>query len=144
VAAKKAKATQYELMVMETGDSNGKTEVLTEVSFDELKTIERIAKVLACEKSGVLLEAVKKNVDFWETLVKLISADKNGPKSEDIGAKPAPGASETHNPRLGWREIALRDAAVALKKIAKHVKKHRAADTEGAVAHPAKRAAARK
>ena len=41
------KATRYELMAMKTGDFMGKTEVLAEVSLDELKTIERIAKALA-------------------------------------------------------------------------------------------------
>jgi hypothetical protein len=67
---KKAKA-RYELMAMKVGeDSFGNTEVLAEVSLDELKTIERIAKVLAREKTGVLLVAVKTHVNFWESLEK--------------------------------------------------------------------------
>lgn len=63
---KKAKG-RYELMAMKTGDFMGKTEVLAEMSLDELKTIKRIAKALANDKSGVLLKTVKKHVKFWET-----------------------------------------------------------------------------
>ena len=68
---KKAKAAQYELMAMKVGDGLlGNTEVLAEVSLDELKTIERIAKALAREKTGVLLAAVKTHVDFLGILGK--------------------------------------------------------------------------
>ncbi len=63
---KKAKAERYELMYMKTGDFGGRTEVLAEVSLDELKTIERIAKALASDKTGVFLGTVKEHVDSWE------------------------------------------------------------------------------
>jgi hypothetical protein len=76
-AMQKAKA-RYELMAMKTGDFMGKTEVLAEVSLDELKTIERIAKALAGDKSGVLLETVKKHVDFWEKSAKTLKPAKRG------------------------------------------------------------------
>ena len=67
MTAKKVKSARYELMAMKVGDFGGKTEVLAEVSLDELKAIGRIAAALAGDKSGVLLEAVKKHVDFWES-----------------------------------------------------------------------------
>ena len=64
---KKAKSARYELMAMKAGDGSvGNAEVLAEVSLDELQTIERVAKALAREKTGVLLAAVKTHVDFWE------------------------------------------------------------------------------
>jgi hypothetical protein len=79
VAAKKVKSTRYELMAMKVGDFGGKTEVLAEVSLNELKTIERIAKALAGDKSGVLLETVKKHVNFWE------DAGKNPDEADEAG-----------------------------------------------------------
>ena len=41
-------------------------EVLATVSLDGLKTIERIAKALANDRSGKLLGIFKTHVDFWE------------------------------------------------------------------------------
>ncbi len=74
----KAKS-RYELMAMRAGDNTfGNTEVLAEVSLDELKTIERIAKALAGDKSGVLLETVKKHLDFWEKMAKTLKPAKRG------------------------------------------------------------------
>jgi len=80
MAAKKAKSTRYELMAMKVGDFGGKTEVLAEVSLNELNTIERIAKALAGDKSGVLLGTVKKHVDFWEKSAKAPKPEKRGGK----------------------------------------------------------------
>jgi len=62
----KAKVKRYELMAMKSGDLTGRTEVLAVVSLGALRAIERIAKALADDKSGVLLETVKSHVDFWE------------------------------------------------------------------------------
>ena len=78
MATKKAKATRYDLMAMKTGDFMGKTEVLAEVSLKELKTIERIARALAGDKSGVLLETVKKRVDSWEKSAKALKPTQRG------------------------------------------------------------------
>lgn len=66
MAAKKAKSRRYELMAMKVGDFMGKTDVLAQLSLAELRTIERIAKALAGDDSGVLLKTVKKHVDFWD------------------------------------------------------------------------------
>jgi hypothetical protein len=47
-------------------DSFGNTELLSTISLDELKIIERIAKALANDGSGKLLGVFKANVGFWE------------------------------------------------------------------------------
>jgi len=78
MAMEKAKATRYELMAMKARDFMGSTAVLAEVSLDELKTIKRIAKALAGDKSGALLKTVKKHVDFWEKSAKALKPAKRG------------------------------------------------------------------
>ena len=83
---KKAK-DRYELMAMKTGDFMGKTEVLAEVSLDELKTIERIAKALAGDESGVLLETVKKCVDSWEIERAVMSVAQKSAEEIEVGAR---------------------------------------------------------
>jgi hypothetical protein len=70
VATKKAK-DRYDLMAMKTGDDLfGNTEVLAVLSLDCLKAIERIAKVLASDRTGVLLDTLKKYMDSWEAPIK--------------------------------------------------------------------------
>jgi adenylate cyclase class IV len=78
---KKPKARRYELMSMKIRDFMGKTEVLAQLSLDELNTIGRIAKALAADESGVLLDTVKKHVKFWE------SAGKNPAKQTKRGGR---------------------------------------------------------
>ena len=78
MATKKLKSARYELMAMKTGDFMGKTEVLAEISLDELKAIERIAQALAGDKSGVFLETVKKHVDLWEKSANALKPTKRG------------------------------------------------------------------
>jgi len=92
------KATRYELMAMKTGDFMDKTQVLAEVSLDELKTIERIAKALAGDKSGVLLETVKKHVGFWEMDRAAMSVAQKSAKEIENGAR----AYERKYAHLPW------------------------------------------
>lgn len=89
---------RYELMSMKTGDFMGKTEVLAEVSLGELKTIERIAKVLAGDKSGVLLETVKKHVGFWEIDRAAMSVAQKSAEEIEIGTR----AYERKYSHLSW------------------------------------------
>lgn len=83
--AKKAKLRLYELLAKtandsfsrnaalsalakNAGDSSlGNTVLLAQLSLDDLKTIAKIAKALANDKSGALLKTVKKHVKFWES-----------------------------------------------------------------------------
>ena len=67
MATRKPKARPYELMAMKAGDWGGRTTVLAQLSLAELRTIERIAKALAADESGVLVETVKRHVKFWES-----------------------------------------------------------------------------
>jgi hypothetical protein len=60
------KAARYELLAMKVGDvSFGNTKLLAELSLDELKTIEWIAKSFKSDGTGVLLDAIKGSVDLW-------------------------------------------------------------------------------
>ena len=79
MATKKPKARRYELLAMKAGDSSfGNTRLLAQLSLDELTTIERIAKALAADDSGMLLEAVKSHVDFWEFRMSMEKPGKRG------------------------------------------------------------------
>jgi hypothetical protein len=95
---KKPKSARYELMAMKTGDFMGKTEVLAEVSLDELKTIEQIAKALADDKSGVLLEAVKGRVGSWKIDVAVKATAQKSAEEIDAGVR----AYERKHANLPW------------------------------------------
>jgi len=98
MATKNPKSALYELMAMKAGDFMGKTEVLAEVSIDQLRTIERIAKALAGDKSGVLLETVKKYVGFWEIDVAVMATAQKSEEEIDAGAR----AYERKYAHLPW------------------------------------------
>jgi hypothetical protein len=74
------KVVRYDLMSMKVGDSSfGQTEVFAQISFDELKTVKRIARAFAADRSGAFRDTLKKLADTWERETK-----------KQVGTKPEP------------------------------------------------------